>query len=179
MPPAAIAADPHAGVPGAPPLTGAAGMPGTGGMPGTSAIDPMVQQHLREARSAAEAKPGDYDALVQLGNWAYDAHEFAQAVDAYERALKVKPGDPNVMTDLGTAYKNEGQADKALELFRKARAADPTHWQSLYNEVLVLALDKRDAAGAKTALERLKAEHPGLPAVDALERQIAGSAAGK
>lgn len=168
----AMAADPHAGVPGAPPLTGGNDMV----MPGRPAIDPTVRQHLQEAQAAVDAKPGDYDALVHLGNAAYDAREFAQSVDAYEKALKVRPGDPNVMTDLGTAYRNEGQVEKALELFRKARAADPKHWQSLYNEVIVLAMDKHDHPAADAAFARLKAEHPGLPAIEALEAQLGAHA---
>lgn len=151
----------------------------TAGMPGLPAIDPAVRQRLQDAQAAAQAKPGDYDILIHLGNAAYDAREFAQAADAYEKALKVRPGDANVLTDLGTAYRNEGQVDKALELFRRARALDPKHWQSLYNEVVVLAMDKGDAAGARTAFARLKAEHPELPALDGLEKQIAGVAAGK
>jgi len=171
----AMAADPHAGVPGAPPLTGGNNMV----MPGRPAIDPSVRQHLQEAQAAVDAKPGDYDALVHLGNAAYDAREFAQAVDAYEKALKAKPGDVNVMTDLGTAYRNQGQVEKALELFRKARAADPKHWQSLYNEVIVLALDLHDHAAADAALAKLKAEHPGLPAIEALEQQVRGAHAEK
>jgi cytochrome c-type biogenesis protein CcmH/NrfG len=174
-PPPAMVADPHAGVPGAPPLTGGNEMV----MPGRPAIDPAFRQRLVDAQAAVAAKPGDYDALVLLGNAAYDAREFAQAADAYERALKIRPNDPNVMTDLGTAYRNEGQVEKALELFRKARAADPKHWQSLYNEVIVLALDLHDHAAADAALARLKAEHPGLPAIAGLEQQVRGAHAEK
>jgi tetratricopeptide (TPR) repeat protein len=163
-----MGADPHAGVAGAPPMNGpAAAMPA--GMP---VVEPAARQRLQDALAVAAAKPGDYDALVQLGNAAYDVREFAQAADAYERALKLHPDDANVMTDLGTAYRNEGQFDKALELFRKARASDPKHWQSLYNEVIVLAMDKHDHEGANAALARLKKEHPGLPALAGLEQQI-------
>lgn len=163
-------ADPHAGVPGAPPLGGAAGTP---------AVNPAVRERLRQAQAAAQLDPGDYGTLVNLGNAAYDAQEYAQAVDAYEKALKLQPDDPNVLTDLGTAYRNQGQLDKALELFRKARALDPKHWQSLYNEVVVLALDKHEHAAADAALARLKKEHPGLPAIEALERQIGAAHGGK
>jgi tetratricopeptide (TPR) repeat protein len=166
-PAAMMADDPHAGVPGAPPLG-----PGASQMPGRPAVNPAVRQHLQEAQAAAEAKPGDYDALVHLGNAAYDAREYAQAVDAYERALKIRPDDPNVLTDLGTALRNLGDLDRALELFRKARSIDPKHWQSLYNEVVVLAMDKHDHPAADAAFARLKAEHPGLPAVQALEEQL-------
>lgn len=176
-PPAALAADPHAGVPGAPPLGPAAASPATGSAP--ASIDPAAWRRLEEAQKVVATKPEDYDALVGLGNAAYDAHEYEQAIEAYGRALKLRPGDPNVMTDLGTAYRNEGRLDEAIDLFRKARALDPTHWQSLYNEVVVLALDKHDHPGADAALARLKKEHPGLPALAALERQIGAAHGGQ
>ncbi len=159
--------DPHAGVPGAPPLG-----PGASQAAGAPAINPAVRQRLQDAQAVVTAKPGDYDALVHLGNAAYDAREFVQAVDAYEKALKLHPEDANVLTDLGTAYRNLGDFEKALGLFRKARSIDPKHWQSLYNEVVVLALDKHDHPAADAALARLKAEHPGLPAIQGLEEQI-------
>lgn len=141
-------------------------------MPGAPAIDPAARQRLQNAQTVVAARPGDYDALVVLGNAAYDAREFAQAAEAYEKALALHPADANVMTDLGTAYRNEGQVEKALAMFRKARAADPKHWQSLYNEVIVLAMDKHDHEGAAAAFARLKTEHPGLPALAGLEQQI-------
>jgi tetratricopeptide (TPR) repeat protein len=175
--PQAMAAAPQAAAPQMPSMPPGGGNPME--MPGRPAVDPNVRQHLQEAEAAARMKPGDYDALVHLGNSAYDAREFAQAADAYERALKIRPNDANVMTDLGTAYRNEGQVDKALDMFRRARAADPKHWQSLYNEVIVLAADKGDAAGARAAFEKLKAEQPNLPALAGLEQQISGAAAAK
>ena len=155
-------------------MAGAPGAPGGG-----TGIDATARQHLQDAQAAAALKPGDYDALVHLGNAAFDAREFAQAVDAYEKALKLKPGDANVMTDLGTAYRNEGQADKALELFRKAHAADPANWQSLYNEVIVLMAEKQDAAGARAAFERLRKEQPSLPVLASLEQQLGAASGGK
>ncbi|MBK6404369.1 MAG: tetratricopeptide repeat protein [Holophagales bacterium] len=163
----AMGADPHAGVPGAPPLDGS-----SAAVPAAPAINPEVRQRVQDALAVVAAKPGDYDALVHLGNAAYDAREYAQAIDAYEKALKIRPDDPNIMTDLGTACRNVGDVDRALDLFRKARAVDPKHWQSLYNEVVVLALDKHAHAEADAALARLKREHPGLPALAGLEQQI-------
>ncbi len=52
------------------------------------------------------------------------------------------------------------------------------HWQSLYNEVVVLALDKHEHDAADAALARLKKEHPGLPAIETLEKQIGAAHGG-
>ena len=82
----ALGADPHAGVPGAPPLDGS-----SAAVTGAPAIDPVARQRVQDAQAVVAAKPGDYDALVHLGNAAYDAREYAQAIDAYEKALKKRP----------------------------------------------------------------------------------------
>lgn len=157
-------------MPGAPPLAG--------GAEGAT-VDPAARQRLQQAQAAARLHPADVATLVGLGNAAFDALEFEEAIDAYEKALKIQPDDPNVLTDLGTAYRNQGRSDRALELFRKARALDPKHWQSLYNEVVVLALDRHEHEAADAALERLKREHPGLPAIATLERQVGAAHGGK
>jgi len=167
--------DPHAGVPGVgpgairdlPDGAGSAAAPAAG-VPGVSA-DPAVRQKLRELEEAVARDPKSYDLLVQLGNASYDAEDWRQAVDAYTRALKIKGTDPNVVTDLGVAYRNLGDIDKALQLFQQARTIDPGHAQSLFNMAVVYGVDRNDPAKAKELLLQLKKEHPELPGLSKLE----------
>lgn len=166
------AGDPHAGIPGLPPA-GGAGAPGAAGAP--MSADPLVRQKLAEMQQALSQNPNDYDLLVRVGNTAYDAEQFPMAIDAYERALKVKGGDPNVLTDLGISYRNVGNADKAIELFDRATKASPDHWQARYNKVVVLGLDKGDKKAAFALLAELKKareKHPEFPPVDKLEEAL-------
>ena len=85
------------------------------------------------------------------------------------------PSDTDVMTDLGITYRGLRQFDKALDMFHQAKALDPKHWQSYYNEVVVLAFDLKKTAEAKQILAELQQMQPGNPDVaklaDAVARQ--------
>ena len=109
---------------------------------------------------------------MNLGNAAFDAGAHARAAEAYEKALAAKPGNPNVLTDLGVSYRNLGRFDESIAMFEKALAASPTHWQALYNKALVLAMDKKDLAGARAALASLKKMKPDEGVVQRLEEAL-------
>jgi tetratricopeptide (TPR) repeat protein len=116
--------------------------------------------------------PKNYDLLVHLGNSSYDAGDWRLAVDSYERALAIKGGDPNVLTDLGVAYRNLGDPEKALARFDQALKQDPKHWQALFNKTVVLGLDKGETKKAKELLAKLKAGGQNVAALDQLEKSI-------
>jgi len=170
VPPAGMT-DPHAGLTG----VGAGAtrdLPGSGGGAPSVSADPAAKQKLAELEEAVTRSPKDYSLLVQLGNAAYDADDSRRAIDAYERALAVKDGDPNVLTDLGVSYRNLGDVDKALSAFDRALKADPGHWQAVFNQAIVYGVDKGDAKRATALLDKLKKEHPEIPALDRLEATI-------
>ncbi len=169
IPPAlnAVATDPHAGIadvgPGA-----TRDLPGSGGGQPSLSADPVAQRKLADLESAAAKEPGNYGLLVQLGNTAYDVENWAKAIDAYERALKIQGGDTNVMTDLGVAYRNSGNGTKALELFGKALAKEPSHWPAAFNQAIVYGIDRGDKTKAKEILLKIKKEHPEVKSIDGL-----------
>jgi tetratricopeptide (TPR) repeat protein len=138
-------------------------------------VDPALRQKLAEMQQALAQNPNDYDLLVRVGNAAYDSDDFRLAVEAYEKALKLRGGDPNVLTDLGISYRNTGDPSKAIECFDRAIKANPGHWQARFNKVVVLGVDKGDRKGALALLAELKKEralHPELPPVDKLEEAL-------
>lgn len=147
-------------------------LPGSGGGAPSISMDPAMRQRLAELDAAVAKDPQNYGLLVQLGNASYDMEDWRRAVDAYERALKVKGGDPNVMTDLGVAYRNLGDSDHALHLFQGAQKADPKHWQSRFNEAIVLGLDRKEKAKALEILAQLRKEHPDVAAISSLEEML-------
>lgn len=177
-PPQAAVADPHAGLTGVGP--GATrDLPGSGGGQPSLATDPVVLQKLAALESSVAKEPKNVALLVQLGNTAYDVEDWKKAIDAYERALKLKDGDPNVLTDLGVAYRNTGNLDKALAMFTQAVARDPGHWPAQFNQAIVFGLDKGDSKKALEILARLKKEHPEIPALDRLAADIEQRAKGR
>jgi tetratricopeptide (TPR) repeat protein len=179
------AADPHAGLPGFEagatrdlPGAGGGAAPIGGGSAGVSA-DPAARQQIAMLQAAAEKDPGNYDLLVKLGNAAYDANDPRLAADSYEKALAVRGGDPNVLTDLGVSYRNLGDLDRALQNFDRALKSDPTHWQAAFNKIVVVGLDKGDVKAARELLARLKKSNQNIPALDRLEKNLDEAAKGR
>ncbi len=109
---------------------------------------------------AIKIRPKDADALVEAGNAKYDAGDFAGAADYYSRALAVRP-DADVQTDLGNTYFQRTPPDfrRAIEEYRKALAANPRHEKALQNTASA-ALNLRDKAAARDAIDRLAAVNP-------------------
>ncbi|GLH74982.1 hypothetical protein GETHLI_34840 [Geothrix limicola] len=162
-----VVAAPTAPVMQAPSLGGGmpGGMPGAApsGMPGAMpAAPPSAETMARISRieAAVLADPKNHDAWVALGNEYFDSHQAQKAVDAYARALSLKPGDPNVLTDQGVMYRQLGQFDKALANFQKANKQDPNHVQSLFNIGIVYANDLNKPAEAEKAWNKILTTAP-------------------
>jgi len=177
-PPAAevsSASNPHAGVPGAPPLSGQPAKPPEGGRAAATA-NPRLLEQARELEGLIAKDPKNYDHLLQMGNTQYDLNDFVKASDYYERARAIKDDSADVLTDLGVCYKETGKAQKALELFERAAQLQPEHWQSRYNAAVVRLFELNDAAGAKSDVEKLKTlqgKVANLPDLTGLEGEIA------
>src|ERR1043166_9320180 len=85
--------------------------------------------------------PKDFEALASAGNAHFDigfakkdARQFQKAREIYTNALELKPGDPNVSTDLGlTYYWQEPPAyEKAAAPLQKVIDANSQHTRSMH-----------------------------------------------
>jgi len=153
---AAVQAPVEAPAPQAPPAGG-------GAMP--AQIQALV-------RRVAE-NPKDADAIRALADANFDIQSWDRAAELYLQYEKLRPGNPDVLTDLGVSYRGQGQPAKALEMFRKAASLKPDHWQAHFNEIIVLAFDLKDYAAADQALARLRQLQPNNPDVPRLAAEIA------
>lgn len=167
--------DPHAGIPGAPPLPG---MPPQGfdGGHSTAAGNQQLLEAARELERLLAEDPNNYQHLVQMGNVQYDLGNWPKAVDFYERARAIRDDSPDVMTDLAVAYRESGQPAKAIELLDRAADMKPEHWQSRYNAAVVRLFDFNDTAGALQELAELKTLRgiiKDIPDLAPLEQEIA------
>jgi tetratricopeptide (TPR) repeat protein len=169
------ATDPHAGVPGAPALTGQPQIPPEGGRT-AAAANPRLLEQTRELETLIAKDPKNYNHLVQMANTQYDLNDFVKAADYYEKARTIRDDSPDVLTDLGVCYKETGKPQQALELFDRAAEMRPNHWQSRYNAAVVRLFDLNDPSGAKVEVEKLKqlqGKVPNLPDLTGLEGEIA------
>jgi len=140
---------------------------------GAAAARAGDQDRTAEIQTALQKDPENPGLLTALGNAFYDREDWDGAVKAYEKARRKAASDPNLLSDLGSAYRNRGEFKRAIACFEKARAADPDHWQSLLNLVLINAFDTRDAGAAKRHFAELKRRYPEIPNLDRVEKQIA------
>ncbi len=136
------------------------------------------QDRVAEIEGALEKDPESPKLLTSLGNAFYDREDWDGAIRAYEKARRKAAGDPSLLSDLGSAYRNRGEFKRAIALFEKARAADPDHWQSLLNLVLINAFDTRDAGAARRHFAELKRRYPDVPNLIRIEKQITGLSGG-
>lgn len=80
-----------------------------------------------------------FETAIEEGNAARDERNFAEAQQAYERALKIKPKDFRASYGLATIHADQQRWDEAEKYYRRAVALDPTNIESLIalSEVLV------------------------------------------
>jgi cytochrome c-type biogenesis protein CcmH/NrfG len=142
-----------------------------------SEADPSAKAALAEAAvpllDAVSKDPSDYDSLVKLGNLYYDGQQFANAIQYYERALVIHPDNPDVRTDMGTAFWYTGNADKALAELQTSLKYRPGHPQTLFNLGWVRWQGKTDPKGAVEAWQSLLKANPDYPGKQQVEQYIA------
>ncbi len=106
------------------------------------------------------ATPNDSATWVHLANAYFDVDQPEKAIKAYNKALKLAPGNPDVLTDLGVMYRRNKQPDEALLAFDRAIKASPNHEQSRLNKGVVLLYDKKNQSEAFQVWEELLAINP-------------------
>jgi tetratricopeptide (TPR) repeat protein len=134
---------------------------------------PASMEEIQRLRQHVEANPGDADAILLLANLNTQIQNWQRAAELYERRLALRPDDPDVLTDLGSAQRGLGEPEKALATLRRAQALAPRHWQSRYNEVVILAFDLGRPAEARQALAPLIEMQPDNSQVAELAAEVA------
>jgi len=141
--------------------------------PASADMQAALAQAAAPLLDAVNKNPNDYDSLVKLGNVFYDGQQYASAIPYYERALVVHPENPDVRTDMGTAYWYTGDADKAIAAMETSLKYRPGHPQTLFNLGWVRWQGKADPKGAISAWEQLLKANPDYPQRQQVEQYIA------
>jgi cytochrome c-type biogenesis protein CcmH/NrfG len=133
-------------------------------MDGPKSEAPRLRE-LADAKAAPlldrlKSDPNNPELLTSIGNIYYDARQYPIAIDHYARALKAKPSDAAVRTDMATAYWYMGNADAAIAEFNKALGYAPNNPNTLFNLGLVKWKGKMDSTGALADWQRLLAANP-------------------
>ncbi len=94
-------------------------------------------------------------ALVGDGNIEIAAGRVDSAIDAYEAALAVQPGNVSVLLNLAAATRRQGMQGKALHYYREALELDPQNLQAIAGEGAAL-VEKGAVEKARRNLTRLQ-----------------------
>lgn len=149
------------------------------GETGTISLDTAAK--IRSFQEILAKDPKNLQALVALGNIFFDTGQDLQAIENYERALAIEPGNNNVRTDMAVCYRRAKRPDRAIEELKRVISSDPRHPQSRFNLGIILVQDVGDLAGGAKAWEDLLAAIPEYPDRENLKanieqvRQMAGS----
>jgi len=144
----------------------------------SQAADPARLKQIADAQAAPlieklKSSPNDPELLAGIGNFYYDAQQFAIAIDYYGRSLKTKPADAAVRTDMATAYWYLGNADRAIEEYNKALNDAPDNPNTLFNRGLVKLRGKMDTTGALADFQKLLLVAPNYPGKSKVEEMMA------
>lgn len=94
-------------------------------------------------------------ALLTQGRADYAQGRVDQAIDAYEAALTIQPGNVAILLDLAQATRRHGMQGKALHYYRAALANDPQNLLAIAGEGVALA-EKGAVEKARRNLTRLQ-----------------------
>lgn len=134
----------------------------------------MADKKAEPLLAQLQSTPKDPQLLAEIGNIYYDTQNFQQAIDYYAKSLAAKD-DPNVRTDMGTAYFYAGDADTALAEFERTLKAYPKFENALFNTGMVKFQGKMDTQGAIDAWEQLLKANPNHPRRADIEQMIANA----
>ncbi len=94
--------------------------------------------------------PTNFVALTQLAGQLRHRGHYPESESLFLRAIAVRPSDEFIYIDIGKLYRNMGDSEKALAVFKKAEALNPNQsllWSYGYAE-LYNTLDEYDKAEA-------------------------------
>lgn len=94
-------------------------------------------------------------ALVTQGRGELLQGRIDAAIDAFEAALTLQPGNVGILLDLAQATRRHGMQGKALHYYRAALVSDPQNLQAIAGEGAALA-EKGAVEKARRNLARLK-----------------------
>jgi tetratricopeptide (TPR) repeat protein len=138
---------------------------------------PLDEAKVQSLMARLTSNPNDADASLQLANAYFDAEQFTNAIEWYERAVKLNPKDVNANTDLGVSYYYVNRTDEALATFERSLALDSKHTKTLLNKGIVLAFGKENLKAAAVEWEKVVELAPQSPEGEAARRALEGIAA--
>ncbi|GAB4388854.1 MAG: hypothetical protein Kow0025_10660 [Thermodesulfovibrionales bacterium] len=109
----------------------------------------------------------------RIGNIYYDYSLFDEAIEEYKKALRLRPGLPDVHTKLGITLMEKGRYNEAIRQFNLAKEANPGYGLA-WLHLGILFYTKGHTGLAFREWEEALRRNPGLRAAEAFLRLFRG-----
>jgi tetratricopeptide (TPR) repeat protein len=123
-----------------------------------SAFDAVQEHQLAQAPNISGMDPKT--AALTLANWSFDQKAWSEAISQYQKAITLGSDNPDVRTDLGSAYRFSGQFEKAIEQYQIANRQNPQHENSVFNLASLYLQNLRQPDKAIALLEDFEHKFP-------------------
>jgi tetratricopeptide (TPR) repeat protein len=128
-------------------------------------------QLLAMFKEALAKNPNDTTLMTRYANFLFDMGKFNEAVEWFQKAVALQPGNLDVRADLGTALWNAGQKDKAMAEYQSILKTNSKHMATLHNLVIV-HLEERDLTAAEQVLKQMEAIDPKYEGLEPLKKRL-------
>lgn len=121
----------------------------------------------------SKAEPKNTQVLIQIAGIYQSTHQFKEAGDYYDRALKIDPKNTSARTQLASCLYYSGDVDGALAQLNQVLKTSPKDTNALFNLGMIKYRSKNDNAGAIAAWQQLLKANPNLDRKPMVEQLIA------
>ena len=87
-----------------------------------------------KSRAYVSRNPAAVEGYAHLGAAEHEMGDYNHAIETFEQALKLAPGDKEIWNNLGYTYFCAGHLTRAVECFDKALEIDPRYKNAWYNK---------------------------------------------
>jgi Flp pilus assembly protein TadD len=118
-------------------------------------IDRPLAEGIARWKKALEISPDNFSAHQELAALAEQRDELPLAAEQYEKAWRLKPGERELLLDLGRVWKLDGHTEEATYVLLAASRGEPARVAEKARELLPppLSLCLRIRKGARTGSE--------------------------
>jgi cytochrome c-type biogenesis protein CcmH/NrfG len=153
--------------------------PASGAMPGNHpqiTFDQMKQMATVQASrlvEKAKSDPNNAVLLIQIAGIYQSGHQFKDAAEYFEKALKIDPKNVSARIELASCLFYTEDVDGALAQLNQALKYDPKNVNALFNLGMIKYRGKHDAKSAIATWQQLLKDHPDLDRKPVVEQMIA------
>lgn len=115
---------------------------------------------IAEMKAALDAKPGDADLIIRIGDEYFEARYFPEAFDYYKKALPMRPDNPDLYNEIGLTLHYMGRSAEAIGYINDGIKKNPYHQRILLTKGFILFYGLGDRTAAKDAWKKAKAINP-------------------